>query len=119
MDRAVIADSQVAARSDIGTSGAQAGFSISVLLSGIRCVLAYIVLPFATPFLGLAPGVGPLLGIGIATVAIGANVWSMRRFWALDHRWRKPVTAIHLAVIGFLLGLIVLDLVELAARISP
>ncbi|REK11839.1 MAG: hypothetical protein DWQ40_11860 [Actinobacteria bacterium] len=115
MDRAATADTEIAPQSSNTSSAgaAQRMFSVSMLVSGIRCVLAYIVLPFVTPFLGLAPGVGPMLGITIGTVAIGANVWSMRRFWVLDHRWRKPVTAIHIAVIAFLLVLIGLDLVEL------
>jgi hypothetical protein len=115
MDRAVTGDTEIAPRSSNtgSASAAQRMFSISMLVSGIRCVLAYVVLPFVTPFLGLAPGVGPILGITLGAVAIAANVWSMRRFWILDHRWRKPVTAIHLAVIAFLLMLIVLDLSEL------
>lgn len=90
-------------------------FSISMVVSGIRCLLAYIVLPFVTPFLSLAPGVGPILGIVIGTIAIGANVWSMRRFWRLQHPWRKQVTVIHLMVIGLLVVLVALDIAELVA----
>jgi len=86
-----------------------------MVVSGIRCLLAYIVLPFVTPFLSLAPGVGPILGIVIGTIAIGANVWSMRRFWRLQHPWRKQVTVIHLMVIGLLVVLVALDIAELVA----
>ena len=88
-------------------------FSMAMVVSGVRCVLAYIVLPFATPFLGLAPGVGPALGMGIGVLAIAANVVSMRRFWRTRHRWRRPVTVIHLLVIAFLLVLIAIDVGEL------
>lgn len=98
----------------VGTlTRAQRMFSVSMIVSGIRCVLAYVILPFATPLLPLAPGVGPVLGIGIGAVAIAANLYSMRRFWQLNHPWRKWVTALHIAVIGFLAVLIVLDLGEL------
>ena len=88
-------------------------FSKSIVVSGIRCLLAYIVLPFVTPFIGLAPGVGAGLGLVIGVVAIAANLFSIRRFWRADHRWKFPVTALHVAVIGLLLVLVVNDILEL------
>ena len=88
-------------------------FNLSLVVSGIRCVLAYVFLPFVAPLVGLAPGVGPTLGIAIAVVAIGANVISMRRFWRVQHPWRRPVTVLHVGVIGFLLVLIAIDVVAL------
>ena len=84
--------------------------NVAMLVSAIRCTLTYVLLPFALPLLGLAPGVGPLLGITIGTIAIAANVFSVRRFWRAEHRWRRPVTALHAGVIVLLLVLIVLDL---------
>ena len=32
----------------------------SMIVSGVRCTLAYVVLPFVAPLIGLAPGVGLL-----------------------------------------------------------
>lgn len=92
---------------------AQRGFSRSILVSGIRCALTYVVLPFVAPFIGLAPGVGPIIGLAVGLVAIAANVFSIRRFWQADHRWKKPVTALHGSVIVLLLVLLYLDLVQL------
>ena len=92
---------------------AQKSFSKSILISGIRCVLAYVILPFATPLIGLAPGVGPTIGLVVGTVAIAANVFSIRRFWRADHRWKVQVTALHLAVIMLLVILMVLDVRQL------
>ncbi len=115
MDRVVTTSTGVVepstAAPDLGK--AQRAFSVSMFVSGVRCALAYVVLPFVTPFLGLAPGVGPGLGIAIGTVAIGANVFSLRRFWRLRHPWRKPITVLHLGVIAFLLVLITLDVLRL------
>lgn len=81
-----------------------------MLISGIRCIFAYILLPFVAPLINLAPAVGPWLGVGIGTVAIVANGFSIRRFARSQHRLRKPVIAINIAVIAFMLVLIGLDL---------
>ena len=89
--------------------GAQRAFSTAMVISGIRCLVAYILLPFAAPFLGLAPGVGPWLGIAIGAVAIVANVFSIRRFARSRHRLRKPIIAINVAVIALLLVLLGID----------
>jgi amino acid transporter len=89
---------------------AQRIFSWSIVISGIRCLIAYILLPFFLPFLGLSPSVGPWLGIVIGLVAIAANVFSIRRFARSTHRLRKLVIGINIAVIGLLLVLLVMDL---------
>lgn len=94
---------------------AQRAFSTSMAVSATRCLLTYIVLPFVAPVLGLAAGVGPAIGLPVGAVAIGANVLTIRRFWAADHRWRWAYTAIALAVIALLVVLMVEDLVELVA----
>jgi hypothetical protein len=85
-------------------------FNVSTIVSGIRCTFAYLILPFAAPFLGLSPSVGPILGLSIGAVALVANVYSIRRFWSSRHPWRKPVTVVHLGVIGLLVALAVSDI---------
>lgn len=88
-------------------------FSRSILVSAARCLLTYVLLPFVAPAVGWASGVGPVIGIPLAGVAIVANVVSIRRFWLADHRWRWGYTVIGLSVIGLLIVLIVQDLVDL------
>jgi hypothetical protein len=92
---------------------AQRGFSRSILISGIRCTLTYVVLPFLAPLIGLAPGVGPVIGLVVGTVALTANVFSIRRFWRSDHHWKIPATVLHTSVIALLLILLYLDIVHL------
>lgn len=94
----------------VSAIGAQRAFSMAMVISGIRCVIAYILLPFVAPLMGLAPGVGPWLGMAIGVVAIVANGFSIRRFARSRHRLRRPVIAINIAVIAFMLVLIAVDL---------
>lgn len=88
---------------------AQRIFSWSIVISGIRCLIAYILLPFVIPFLGLSPRVGPWLGIAIGLVAIAANVFSIRRFARSTHRLRKLVIGINITVIALLVVLLAID----------
>ena len=96
------------------TARPSSAFSKSILISAVRCLLTYIVLPFVAPVLGFAAGVGPIIGIVIGVVAIVANVMTIRRFFAAEHRYRWGYAVLSLSVIGLLSILIVKDLAELA-----
>lgn len=85
-------------------------FSTSVMISGIRCVLAYVVFPWILPLMGLTDWLGPWIGITISLVAIGFNIASIRRFWRADHPWKWAISAINVSVIGLLSVLLVMDL---------
>jgi hypothetical protein len=88
-------------------------FSVSMVVSGVRCVLAYVVFPWLLPVLGVTGGVGPGVGLAIGTVAIGFNVWSIVRFWRADHRHKWIVIPINVAVIVLLLVLVGFDVNDL------
>jgi len=90
-------------------------FSVSVVISGIRCALTYVIFPWVLPLLGIAGGVGPAIGLVVGTVAIGFNIASIRRFWAADHRWKWAITALNTGVIILLVVLIGLDLASLVS----
>jgi hypothetical protein len=103
-----------------GVSAAQAyaSFQRSMLISATRCTLTYVIFPFVLPAIGIVSGVGPLLGVVIGSVAMVCDVFTIRRFFQVDHRWRWPVSAIALAVIGLLTILLVEDVVHLV-RYGP
>ncbi len=84
----------------------------SILISAVRCTLTYVVLPFIAPFIGLAPGVGPYIGIPLACVGIVANGYSIKRYWGSDHRWKWPVSAINVGLIVLLTILLILDITQ-------
>lgn len=78
-------------------------FGASLLLSTVRCLLTYVVLPLLKPVVDLSGNVGPLLGLLIGGVSAVAIVFSMRRFWRADHRLRWAYTVFGGAILVLLL----------------
>lgn len=68
---------------------AQKAFQTSIMVAAVRCVLMYLVFPFVLPAIGVAQGVGPVIGLLINVIAMVCIVFSMRRFWRAEHpkRW--------------------------------
>ncbi len=89
-------------------------FSISIVLSALRCLLTYIILPVLSPLLGAATSVGPEIGIPLAVVALIFDVRGIRRFWLADHRWRWQMTGVYTVVMAFVLALLVENLVAIS-----
>ena len=94
-------------------ASAYSAFQRSMLISAIRCTLTYVVFPFVVPAVGFATGVGPILGIVIGVVAMTCDVFTIRRFFAVDHKWRWHFSAVALSVIGLLSVLLVQDVIHL------
>jgi hypothetical protein len=90
-------------------AAAQRMFSTAMVVSGVRCMIAYVLLPFVAPAVGLASSVGPGVGVVVGTVAIGANILTIRRFHLGCHRWRWHITAISGCVLALLVVLMVRD----------
>lgn len=88
-------------------------FSVSMLISGVRCVLTYVVFPWILPAVGHAGGIGPGLGLAVGVIAITSNIFSIRRFQRSGHRWRWYISAINVAVVALLGYLFVVDLLDL------
>lgn len=86
-------------------------FSASILVSALRCLLSYVILPFV----GLASGsLGPAIGIPVAIVALVFDARGIRRFWLADHRYRWAITGIYLAVMVLVSVLLAENIAQLA-----
>lgn len=88
-------------------------FSTSVLISAIRCTLTYVVFPWIFPLIGLAGGIGPGIGVVVGLIAIVSNIFSIRRFWTSDHRWKWYVMPLNAGIIVLLSILLVIDIGDL------
>lgn len=97
----------------VSTASAYATFQRSMMISATRCTLTYVIFPFVLPMIGFAAGVGPIVGVVIGTIAMTCDVFTIRRFFQVDHRWRWQVSAVALAVIGLLSILLVEDIAHL------
>ncbi len=84
-------------------------FSQSILISGVRCLLTYVIFPFIFPIVGITSGIGSTIGLIVGTIAIVANVFSIRRFHKADHRYKWPVSALNLGIIVLLVILVAFD----------
>lgn len=100
----------------VTSADARAAFRTSILVSTVRCLLTYIVLPFVVPAVGLAAGVGPVISLAISAVAVYFLVGSMRRFWRVHHRKRWHYTTLALIVGMLLMVDSVYDIINLVSR---
>jgi hypothetical protein len=92
---------------------AERAASISMVISGVRCLLTYVVFPWVLPAASRTSGVGPAIGLVVGLVAIWFNVASIRRFQQSNHRYRWHITALNGAVIALLVVLVVRDIADL------
>lgn len=99
----------------VTAASAYSAFQRSMLISAVRCTLTYVVFPFVVPAVGFATGVGPVLGIMIGLIAMTCDVFTIRRFFAVDHKWRWHFSAVALSVIGLLSVLLVQDIIHLVS----
>ena len=113
MDRAVarvlrVQPQPLVPRQAVATTSSRP-FETPLLVSGVRCVLRYVVLPVVLPLLGVGASAtlgivtGAALGILLTLDAMAAIaiVATLRRLWRLQHprRWQYLAVALALAVL--------------------
>lgn len=97
----------------VSEAAANSAFQKSMLISATRCTLTYVVFPILIPLIGIAKGVEAPLGIAIGSFAIVCDVFTIRRFFAADHKYRWYFSAIALSIISLLFILLAEDIVAL------
>lgn len=88
---------------------AQNAFSKSIAISATRCLLTYVALPLLAPVIDLSGVAGPILGLLLGTVSMVAIVFSTRRFFAADHKWRWGYATVGGGIFVLLIVSAVLD----------
>ncbi len=79
---------------DLGSGrGAHHTFRVSVVVSAVRCVITYVLVPVLVPLLSLAGWVAAPVGLALCLLAAVNGLVSLRRFWRADHPQRWTYTA--------------------------
>lgn len=90
---------------------AQGAFRASLIVSGIRCIITYLLIPILVPIISFAEWFAAPVGIVLCVVAVFTGINSVRRFWISDHRFRWMYT-------GFITFVFVVLAIALTADIS-
>ena len=91
-------------RRDLGSAaGAHQAFRVSVVISALRCLITYVLVPVLVPILSLGGWVAAPIGLALCAVAAANGVVSLRRFWRADHAHRWTYT-IFIAVVFLILA---------------
>ncbi len=95
--------------------GAENALTASLLFSGARCLLQYVLLPFLLPIVGIAADATVPILLLINLIAMASIFFSLRRFWAVGyaHRWRYLVVAA--AALTLLIAFTIYDILKLQA----
>lgn len=99
--RRLLGVTEVDARS---STGAHSAFRTSVVISGVRCLITYLLIPVLVPMASLAGWVAAPVGIALCVYAVVNGIVSLKRFWGSDHRRRWTYT-IFIAIVSGILGL--------------
>jgi hypothetical protein len=86
-------------------------FTVSMAMTGVRCVFTYGIVPVMTPALGAVAA--PWIGIPLSLLALVFDVRGIRSFWRAYHPQRWLMTVLYLVVMGFVTYLLVRDLMHL------
>ncbi|WP_197511864.1 hypothetical protein [Tessaracoccus coleopterorum] len=86
-----------------------------MLISAVRCLITYLLIPVLVPLLSLSGWVAAPVGIALCVVAVVNGVISMRRFWRADHPQRWTYTLFMAVIFAILTVALVSDLSRLGA----
>ena len=97
------------------TRRAENALTLSLMFSGLRCILQYVLLPFLLPIVGIATDAAAPILLLINLIAMASIFFSLRRFWTIGYKHRWGYLAVALAALTLLLAFTLHDLTKLQA----
>jgi hypothetical protein len=89
----------------------------SLVISAVRCVLTYALIPLLVPVIGWAGVLATPVSLLLGVAAIGLAIRSLRRVWLADYRHRWAYTAFITVVLVLLVGMVTFDARVLIASV--
>lgn len=85
-----------ASQTDEPPPAAERTFNLSLAISGVRCIIQYMILPFVLPLVGVAVEWAVPISLAINLIAIAAIFFSLRRFWQTNYKgkWQYLIIAL-------------------------
>jgi hypothetical protein len=101
-----------------GSAPAERAFGMSLAISGLRCILQYVVLPVALPLIGLAGGFSLAIVLILDILALTLLVTSLRYFWRTQHPRRFDMLPLSAVIILLVLGSLSFDIWNIVNALS-
>lgn len=95
------------------SAAAHRAFRTSVMISAIRCIVTYLMIPILIPIASFAGWVAAPVGMVLCVVAAVNGIVSLRRFWGSDHSKRWMYTWFMAVVFLILAVALISDFVRL------
>lgn len=95
------------------TQGAHRAFRVSLMVSALRCLITYALIPIMVPILSLSGWVATPISMALCVLAVVNGTISMRRFWRSDHQQRWMYTGFIGVVFTILAVALISDLTRL------
>lgn len=108
-------DAPTSASEQGATQNAERAFSLSLLFSGVRCILQYVMLPFILPIIGIAGDFSVIISLIINTMALAGIIYSLRTFFKVNYRHKWRYVPIATVAIILLVAFMILDIAEMYA----
>lgn len=97
-------------RYDLTDASTYRAFQKSMCISAVRCTLTYVIFPFVLPGISFLRGVGPVVGILIGTFALACDTLTIRRFFAVNHKYRWYFSTIVFGIMCLLTYMLIEDI---------
>lgn len=100
-----------------GDQPAQRAFGMSLIISGVRCTIQYVILPVVLPLIGFTGLISLPLVILLDFLALWLLISSLRYFWRTAHPRRFDMLPLATVVLLLIFGSLGFDLWQLFASL--